>query len=122
MQTVPSNGIHPLIQDGADMNPLKPTHLAKGKGLCLYPQGGLEKVWTPGSPNQSLPPGSAALHARWDGVLTGHPCARGGKERHPQRQSANKEGTGCWGTCEAGRLGRLQLPLSVCMQGDRLEN
>jgi hypothetical protein len=35
------------------------------EGLCLYPQGGLEEVWTPGSPNQNPPPGSAAGGAEY---------------------------------------------------------
>jgi len=44
---MPSNGMHPLIQDGADMTPLKPTHLAKvsafspREGLC---QASLEEL------------------------------------------------------------------------------
>jgi hypothetical protein len=117
LQTIPSNGKHPLIQDGADMTPLKPTHLLQISSFT--PTEGMKKCGLQCLPIKTLHQGvQLSARGRWHGVRTGHPSTPGGTERLSQHQRANARGE----TGQGVHPGRFQPPLSACMQGDSLEN
>jgi len=122
IRTRPSKGMHPLIQDVADMTPFETYPSRVSFGLCH--QGELVSWETVGSPIGIL---QLDLLVRivlfaGGGGLPLRPCAPGGKAPHPRRQSASERGAGCWGTGWAAHLELLQLRLLACMQEDRLEH